>query len=165
MLASTLACALIPIILCIAAGSAIRSSSDWPGSDMLVGFGLLSSTLSILAVTMRLPLSWLMACLAALSMMGLLMRRRCPGGRSTWIALVLVLPILVGAAGSRAAMWDDFWNWLPSAAYAYGHDSLVWPDLPPSFSIFPGYPQGHVARALRRALQRRVRLIPRAAPH
>ena len=39
-------------------------------------------------------------------------------------------------------MWDDFWNWLPSAAYAYGHDSLVWPDLPPSFSIFPGYPQG-----------------------
>src|SRR5256886_2833076 len=109
---------------------------------MLVGFGLLSSTLSILAVTMRLPLSWLMACLAALSMMGLLMRRRCPGGRSTWIALVLVLPILVGAAGSRAAMWDDFWNWLPSAAYAYGHDSLVWPDLPASFSIFPGYPQG-----------------------
>src|SRR5713101_4585447 len=109
---------------------------------MLVGFGLLSSALSILAVTMRLPLSWLMACLAVLSMMALLMRRRCPGGRSTWIALVLVLPILVGAAGSNAAMWDDFWNWLPSAAYAYSHDSLVWPDLPPSFSIFPGYPQG-----------------------
>ncbi len=39
-------------------------------------------------------------------------------------------------------MWDDFWNWLPSAAYAYSHDSLVWPDLPPSFSKFPGYPQG-----------------------
>jgi hypothetical protein len=146
VLASTLACALIPIVLCIAAGSAIRSPSDWPGSDMLVGFGLLSSALSILAVTMRLPLSWLMACLAALSMMALLMRRRCPGGRSTWIALVLVLPILVGAAGSRAAMWDDFWNWLPSAAYAYGHDSLVWPDLPPSFSIFPGYPQGVLYR-------------------
>jgi hypothetical protein len=57
VLASTLACALIPIVLCIAAGSAIRSPSDWPGSDMLVGFGLLSSALSILAVTMRLPLS------------------------------------------------------------------------------------------------------------
>lgn len=39
-------------------------------------------------------------------------------------------------------MWDDFWNWLPSAAYVYDHDSLVWSDLPPSFSIFPGYPQG-----------------------
>jgi hypothetical protein len=109
---------------------------------MVVGFGLLSSILSILAVTTRLPLSWLMASLGALSMMGLLMRRRCPGGRSTWIALALVSPILVGAAGSRAAMWADFWNWLPNAAYAYGHDSLAWPDLPPSFSIFPGYPQG-----------------------
>src|SRR5260370_16429124 len=108
---------------------------------MLVGFGLLSSALSILAVTMRLPLSWLMACLAALSIMGLLMRRRCPGGRPAWLALVLVLPILVGAARSSAAMWDDFWNWLPSAAYPSDHDSLVWPDLPPSFSIFPGYPQ------------------------
>ena len=39
-------------------------------------------------------------------------------------------------------MWDDFWNWLPSAAYAYGHNSLAWPELAPSFSIFPGYPQG-----------------------
>jgi hypothetical protein len=109
---------------------------------MLVGFGLLGSALSILAVTMRIPLSWLMTCLAALSVIALLMRRQCPGGSSTWIALALVSPILVGAAGSTAAMWDDFWNWLPSAAYAYSHDSLVWSDLPPSFSIFPGYPQG-----------------------
>jgi hypothetical protein len=108
---------------------------------MLVGFGLLSSALSILAVTTRIPLSWLMTCLVTLSMIGLLMRRQFPGGSSTWIALGLVSPILVGAAGSSAAMWDDFWNWLPSAAYAYSHDSLVWPDLPPSFSIFPGYPQ------------------------
>ena len=58
------------------------------------------------------------------------------------IALALLSPILVHAAGSEPAMWDDFWNWLPSAAYAYSHDLLVWPDLPPSFSKFPGYPQG-----------------------
>ena len=83
---------------------------------MLVGFGLLSSTLSILAVTMRLPLSWLMACLAALSMMGLLMRRRCPGGRSAWIALVLVLPILVGAAGSTSRAMGEAWRWLAVGA-------------------------------------------------
>src|SRR2546426_12074602 len=135
MLALALACSLVPIVVCIAAGSATRGVRlGWPGADMLVGFGLLSSALSILAVTTRVPLSWLMTCLATLSMIALLMRRRCPGGRSTWIALVLVLPILVGAAGSRAAMWDDFWNWLPSAAYAYGHGSLVWPDLPLSFS-------------------------------
>src|ERR1700730_7634624 len=134
---------LIPIVACIVAGSAVRRGQlGWPGADMLVGFGLLTGALSILAVTTRIPLSWLMTCLVTLSMIGLLIRRQFPGGRSTWIALALVSPILVGAAGSKAAMWDDFWNWLPSAAYAYSHDSLVWPDLPHSFSIFPSYPQG-----------------------
>jgi hypothetical protein len=142
MLASVLASSLVPIVVCIAAGSATRGQLGWPGADMLVGFGLLSSALSILAVTTRIPLSWLMMGLATLWIIALLMRRQCPGGSSTWIALALVSPILVGAAGSKAAMWDDFWNWLPNAAYAYSHDSLVWPDLPPSFSIFPSYPQG-----------------------
>lgn len=108
---------------------------------MLVGFGLLTGALAVLAVTTRIPLSWLMAGLVVLSVSALLMRRQFPGGRSTWIALALVSPILLSAAGHEPAMWDDFWNWLPSAAYAYRHDSLPWPDLAPSFSIFPGYPQ------------------------
>jgi hypothetical protein len=133
--------ALVPIVICIAAGSVVGRGRRWSGADMLVGFGLLSSALTILAVTTRVPLSWLMASLAILSLIALLMRRQCPGGSSTWIALALVSPILVGAAGSEAAMWDDFWNWLPSAAYAFSHDSLAWPHLAPSFSIFPGYPQ------------------------
>jgi hypothetical protein len=63
------------------------------------------------------------------------------GGRSTWIALALVSRILVKAAGHKPAGWDDFWNWLPSAAYEYNQNSFPWPDLPPSLSIFPGYPQ------------------------
>ena len=108
---------------------------------MLVGFGVLGGALTILAITTRLPLSWLMVCLAILSGVGLAMRRQWPGGRSTWIALALVSPLLADAVDHRPAMWDDFWNWLPSAAYAYWHDSLPWPDLAPSLSIFPGYPQ------------------------
>ena len=108
---------------------------------MLVGFGVLSSALTILAVTTRIPLSWLMACLAILSAVGLAMRWQWLGGRSTWIALALVSPLVATAAGHQPAMWDDFWNWLPSAAYAYWHNSLPWPDLAPSLSIFPGYPQ------------------------
>lgn len=138
-----LLCALIPIIACIAAGSAIgRGRLRWPGADMLVGFGVLSSALTFFAVTTSIPLSWLMAGLAILSAIALLIRRQLPGGSSTWIALALVSPILVIAAGHDPAMWDDFWNWLPSAAYEYEHNSLPWPDLAPSFSIFPGYPQG-----------------------
>ena len=138
-----LACALVPIVACIAAGSMVgRGQLRWPGADMLVGFGVLSSALTILAVTTRLPLSWLMAGIAILPVIALLIRRQWPGGSSTWIALALISPILVSAVGHKPAMWDDFWNWLPSAAYAYTHNSLPWPDLAPSFSIFPGYPQG-----------------------
>jgi uncharacterized membrane protein len=143
VLALTLACALVPIVACIAAGSTVgQGLSRWPGADMLVGFGLLSSALTILAITLRVPLSWLMAGLAILSVIAVLLRWQFPGGRSTWIALALVSPILVVAAGSEPAMWDDFWNWLPSAAYAYRSNSLPWPDLPPSFALFPGYPPG-----------------------
>jgi hypothetical protein len=109
---------------------------------MLVGFGLLTAALAVLAVTTRIPLSWLMAGLGILSVIALLIRRQFPGGSSTWIALILVSPIFVSAAGHDPAMWDDFWNWLPSAAYEYRHNSLPWPDLPASLSIFPGYPQG-----------------------
>ena len=109
---------------------------------MLVGFGLLAGALTILAVTTRLPLSWLMAGLGILAVMALSIRRQFPGGSSTWIALALVSPIFVSAAGHDPAMWDDFWNWLPSAAYEYWHNSLPWPDLTQSLSIFPGYPQG-----------------------
>src|SRR5216684_1022207 len=109
---------------------------------MLVGFGLLTGALIVLAVTTRIPLSWLMAGLGILSVVALLIQKKYPGARSTGIALILVSPILVTAARRDPAMWDDFWNWLPSAAYEYRHNSLPWPDLPPSLSIFPGYPQG-----------------------
>jgi hypothetical protein len=140
---AALLCTLLPIVACIVAGAAVGGGrSRWPGADMLVGFGLLTAALTVLAITTRIPLSWLMAGLGILSVIALLMRRQFPGGSSTWIALILVSPIIVSAAGHDPAMWDDFWNWLPSAAYEYRHNSLPWPDLPASLSIFPGYPQG-----------------------
>jgi hypothetical protein len=142
-LGSALASALVPIIVCVAAGSVVgRGDYRWPGADMLVGFGLLGGVLAIFAVTTPIPLSWLMVVLAILSIGALATRRQIPGGSATWIALALVSPILVRAAGNEAALWDEFWNWLPSAAYALSHDSLVKLDLAPSFSQFPAYPQG-----------------------
>src|SRR5260221_1017328 len=141
-LASALASALVPIVICMAAGSAVgRGNSRWPGADMLVGFGLLGGALAILAVATPIPLSGLMTALAALSIVALAIRRQIPGGSATWIALALVSPILVRAAGNQAAHWDEFWHWLPNAAYAFSHGSLVKLGLAPSFSHFPGYPQ------------------------
>ncbi len=143
VLALALACTLVPIVACIVAGSVVgQGRLRWPGADMLVGFGALTSTLIFFAVTTRIPLSWLMAGLAILSAIGPLVRRQSPGGSSTWIALALVSPLLFIAAGHLPVMWDDFWNWLPSEAYEYEQNSLPWPDLAPSFSIFPGYPKG-----------------------
>lgn len=141
-LASALMSALVPIVVCVAAGSAVGRGDDrWPGADMLVGFGLLGGALVLLAVATPLPLSWLMAALAVLSIAALAIRRQIPGGSAIWIALALVSPILVRAAGNEAALWDEFWHWLPSAAYAFSHDSIVKLGLTPSFSQFPAYPQ------------------------
>src|SRR5665811_2600735 len=53
----------------------------------------------------------------------------------------LVSPILVHAAGNQAALWDEFWQWLPSAAYAFSHDSLIKLGPAPSLLHFPAYPQ------------------------
>ncbi len=135
-------CALVPFAGCVAAGAAVAPGRLWPGTDMFVGFGAFSIALTVLAVTTRIPLSWLMAGLTVLSAITVLVRRKVPGGYSTWIALALVSPILVMAAGHVPAMWDDFWNWQPSAIYEFQHNSLPWRDLPRPFSIFPGYPQG-----------------------
>jgi hypothetical protein len=142
-LGSALASALAPIVVGVAAGSAVgRGDGRWPGADMLVGLGLLGGVLAMLAATTPIPLSWLMAALAVLSIAALAIRRQIPGGGATWIALVMVAPILVRAAGNEAARWDEFWHWLPSAAYAFSQDSLVKLDRAPSFSSFPAYPQG-----------------------
>jgi hypothetical protein len=141
--ALALACALVPIVACIAAGSVIAPGhSRWPGADMLVGFGFLTGATAILAVTTPVPLSWLMVGVAILPVIALSIRRQIPGGRSTWIALALVSPILVKAAGSVPTAWDDFWNWLPSAAYEYNQNAIPKPGRAPSLAIFPGYPQG-----------------------
>ena len=141
-LASALASVAVPIVICMAAGSAVgRGDNRWPGADMLVGFGLLGGALTVLAVATPVPLSGLMIALTALSIVALAIRRQIPGGSATWIALALVSPILVCAAGNQAAHWDEFWHWLPNAAYAFSHGSLVKLGLAPSFSHFPGYPQ------------------------
>src|SRR5947207_1421548 len=113
MIASTLACVLVTNLVCAAAGSAIGSRTRLPAADMLVGFGLLGGLLAIVAVTTRLPLSWIMAGLAIGSGFALLVRLQFPGGRTTWIAVALLSPILVKAAAHQPAAWDDFWNWLP----------------------------------------------------
>lgn len=108
---------------------------------MLVGVGLAGGVLTILAVTTQVPLSTLMLGVAGLALLAPLVRRQSPGGVSMWIALILAVPLLVRAVATEATLWDEFWQWLPNAAYAYTHDALVRRGLPPTFARLPGYPQ------------------------
>src|SRR5260370_31748547 len=141
-LTSALASTAVPIVICMAAGSAVgRGDSRWPGADMLVGFGLLGGALTVLEVATAVPVSGLMIALTALSIVALALRRQTPGGCATWIPLALLSPVLVRASGNQAAHWDELWHWLPNAAYAFSHGSLVKLGRAPSFSHFPGYPQ------------------------
>ncbi len=141
-LASALAYALAPALACTAAGAVIgRGASRMPGADMLVGVGLAGGVLTILAVTTHVPLSMLMLGIGALALLAPLLRRTMPGGVTTWVALALAAPLLVHAASTQAALWDEFWQWLPNAAYAFTHDALARRELPPSTAHFPGYPQ------------------------
>jgi hypothetical protein len=132
----------VPLLVCMAAGAAARRGDNLAGSDLLAGFGLLAGVIAALAVLTRLPLSWLMLGVSALTALAWFIRPRLPGGVATWIALLLLSPVLVYAAASMATQWDEFWQWLPNAVYAYTYDSFVWPDRPPAFARFPGYPQG-----------------------
>src|SRR3974390_2140000 len=95
-LALALACALVPVVTWIVAGSAVAPGPRrWPGADMLVGFGLLTGALTVFAVTTRIPLSWLMIGLVAASVIAVLIQRQSHFGRSTWMALALISPILI----------------------------------------------------------------------
>jgi hypothetical protein len=79
VLASALASAAVPIVICMAAGSALgRGESRWPSADMLVGFGLLDGALTVLTVATPVPLSGLMIALATLSIVALAIRRPAP---------------------------------------------------------------------------------------
>jgi len=132
----------VPVLVCMAAGAAARRGSDFAGADLLAGFGLVGAVIVTAAALTRLPLSWLMLGASVLSLLAWLVRRRLPGGLSTWRAWLLLSPILLYAAASMATQWDEFWQWLPNAVYAFTYDSFVWPDLPQAFARFPGYPQG-----------------------
>src|SRR5258707_4410333 len=91
--ASALASTAVPIVICMAAGSAVgRGDSRWPGADMLVGFGLLGRALTVLAVAAPGPPSGLIIALAAPSIVSLAILRPNPRCSATSVAVGLRSP-------------------------------------------------------------------------
>jgi hypothetical protein len=136
---------LFVLIFCTMIGAQVGASrTRLAGADTMVGVGLAGGTLSMLAGATRIPISICIALIGAVALIGvlrLIRRGIVPGGGSFWVSILLLLPFMLTAAAAPATMWDDFFNWLPNAAYAYRFDSLARPDLPEPLAKWPGYPQ------------------------
>jgi hypothetical protein len=110
----------------------------------MVGLGLGGGLLSIFSVATSVPLSVWLVILGVGVVAGsirLIRHGIVPGGTGFWVAVVMLIPFLAIAASAPATMWDDFFHWLPNAAYQYRFDSLVRPSLPDPLARWPGYPQ------------------------
>ena len=111
----------------------------------MVGLGLGGGLLSILATITSVPISvsWLviLGVGVAAGLIRVMHHRIVPGGTGFWVAVAMLTPFLAIAAAAPATMWDDFFHWLPNAAYAYRFDSLARPGLPEPLARWPGYPQ------------------------
>lgn len=110
-------------------------------TDTIVGVGLAGGLLAIWGVAGQ-PISQGSSTLGlvAVVMAALAMQRRHQPGGALPKVLILLSPLLLIAAGATATMWDDFYHWLPNAAYVFRYDHLPASGLPPSLSKWPGYP-------------------------
>lgn len=139
--AGVVAAVLVVMAACTLLGSLIGDRVADAGNDTIVGAGLAGGALALWgAAGLSVSLGASVLGVAALGALGLaLRRRRLPGG-ALWRVLVVLAPFVLIAGGALATMWDDFFHWLPNAAYVYRHDHLPLPGGPPSPSQWPSYP-------------------------
>lgn len=130
----------VVIVACAAFGSLVGRGGR--ADDVIVGMGLGGGVLSVAGVAGApiVPtaiglgvIAWILAFVAA-------RRGTPPGGSILWPAAVVMSPFLFVAASAPAMMWDDFWHWLPNAAYVFREDHIPGPGLPGSLSRWPAYP-------------------------
>lgn len=138
---TSLCAALLVMGLIVAVGGLIAPGGRGEGTDAAVGLGAVCGGLAIWGA-IGLPISVGLLIAGALGAFGIVLavrRGRAPGG-ATWRILVFLLPFLIIAGGAIATMWDDFWHWLPNAAYLFRNDHLPAAGLPQTLSRWPSYP-------------------------
>jgi hypothetical protein len=134
-----LASALAVLAACAALGSAVGRGGR-PG-DLIAGTGAAGGALAVWGLMgLSLSLGAALLGLLALAALTLAARRRILPGGWLWAAVAVLAAFLVLAAGSVATMWDDFFHWLPNAAYVVRNDVLPGPGAPDSLSKWPAYP-------------------------
>jgi len=138
---SSLFAALLVMSVIVAVGGVIAPSKRGEGADAVVGLGAVCGGLAIWgAIGLPISIGLMVAGAGGAGAFVFAVRAgRCPGG-GAWRVLVFLAPFLIIAGGAVATMWDDFWHWLPNAAYLFRHDRLPAPGLPETLSRWPSYP-------------------------
>jgi len=128
------------MVICAALGALIGRGGR--ADDVVVGMGLGGGVLSIAGVAGApiVPTALGLAGIAWICALVASRRGAAPGGGFLWPTLVVMLPFLLVAASTPAMMWDDFWHWLPNAAYVFREDHIPGPGSPQSLSQWPAYP-------------------------
>lgn len=130
--------------LAVLAVCVLLGSINGPGgkaSDLVVGVGFAGGLLAVWGVAgLNLSFGAGLIGVAALGGVALAWRNgKLPGGL-LWATLLVLVPFLLIASQAIATMWDDYFHWLPNAAYVWRNDHLPGPGMPESLSKWPAYP-------------------------
>lgn len=131
-------------------GAGVFTGKRFAATDVFVGWGIVNAAFILGAVIGHVPFTWIAYSLwgTALPCAFLVWRQYksaaiVPAAADVvWRILFLALPLLLLVAAMKASQWDEFSHWLPNSQYILRHDGFPGGEMPPSPSVYPGYPYG-----------------------
>ena len=131
-------------------GAGVFTGKRFAATDVFVGWGIVNVAFILGAVIGHVPFTWIAYSLwgTALPCAFLVWRQYqsaaiVPAAANVvWRILFLASPLLLLVAAMKASQWDEFSHWLPNSQYIFRHDGFPGGEMPPSPSVYPGYPYG-----------------------
>lgn len=137
------AVAVFAVIAGLAAlGTALNRSRRFEASDIACGWGIVTTVMTIAAVssTKALPFVTLALFIAMAAALVYAFKRRIFVAPFWLLALFPGLLMLAAINLAGISRWDDFSHWVPNAFYLFHYDSVPSAALPPPHSHWPAYP-------------------------
>ncbi len=134
------------IVAALAVGIGTLAGARSPMVALVAGWGVADIVLLLGGTWLAVPLSLMLAALAAVGGIGLIAVARgafAPEASGPALrVLALAVPLLVIAAAITPAGFDGYSHWLPNLGYFVLHDHLPTLAVPNTVSVRPGYPPG-----------------------
>jgi len=135
----------VVVIAYMMLGGAAAGRARLPEADLICGWALAVSAVTLIGITTRIGISQVDHALIALAVAAafILWRRERRLFHPGWAPIVVVgLPLILLVAAMQPSQWDEFTNWLPNARYLFEFDGFPHRGGPKSASVFPAYPYG-----------------------